>query len=340
MHAENELVVTLRAALGSQRKALTVIGLSRGTWHYRHNPRPPVAKPIPQSERAYPSRISDVDRAQIGTQIRSAWVRGHSVDHAFAQAWDAGVMLASRRSWWRIAVDLEQQDRPHVPPRSGTRAPRPTPIVTATAPHQAWSWDITELHTPWRGITLKAYKITDIFSRQIVGWRVEDREVDALAVEMFREAINMHGAPQVVHADSGSAMRSSVLRDALGDYDVTLSHNRPYVSNDNPFSEAGFRTMKYRPGYPGVFTDLDHARDYLQHYVDWYNTEHRHSGIALFTPQQVATGTWQHIWQTRDRAQQAYYHKHPERFRARPRTPQPSPLVGINLPKQEQPQAA
>lgn len=312
-------------------------GVPRSTWHYRGNPRPVVADPVPQVERAYASRINAADRARITERILAAWAQENSVDHAFAAAWDAGVMLASRRTWWRIAAEVEQQMlRPKVPTRKTKAVPRSAPVLKATCPGQVWSWDITDLYSPWRGKVFKAYKITDIFSRQIVGWRVEDREVDHLAVEMFQDAIAAHGAPQVVHADSGAAMRSTALRDYLQDEQgVALSHNRPYVSNDNPFSEAGFRTMKYRPGYPKVFTDLDHARGYLSDYVDWYNHHHKHSGIALFSPAQVHDGSWRELWQQRDQALQAYHARHPERFRGRPTTPAPAGAVGINLPKKQ-----
>lgn len=246
-------------------------------------------------------------------------------------------MLGSRRSWWRVAADLQQELRPKVPHKKDKRAPRPAPVVTATGPNQAWSWDITDLLTPWRGISFKAYKITDIFSREIVGWRVEKREADHLAVEMFADALAARSAPKVVHADSGPAMKSNALAEYLGDRKIDLSHNRPYVSNDNPFSEAGFRTMKYRPGYPKVFEDLEAARNYLTTYVNWYNNEHKHSGIALFSPTQVGNGTWKTAWTARDRALQRYYELHPERFHARPHTPRPAEKVGINLPDEKEP---
>lgn len=319
--------------LGSQRKALAVAGLSRSAWHYRHHHRPPRAEPIPHSQRDYPSKLSRGEREAIEERILAGWSQGESVDHSFASAWDEGVMLGSRRSWWRIARELEDQTlRPKIPTHTGQKTPRPVPVVTATAPGQAWSWDITDLFSPWRGIVFKAYKITDIYSRQTVGWRVEEREADRLAVEMFAAAIVEHGAPEVVHADSGAAMRSNALRAALTEHGVRLSHNRPYVSNDNPFSEAGFRTMKYRPSYPRIFQTLQAARAYLTDYVKWYNTEHKHSGIALFTPSQVADGSWEQVWHIRDQALQDYYQRHRHRFRTRPRTPKPADLVGINLP--------
>ena len=315
-----------------------MIELSRSTWHYRWHPRPPVADPIPQKDRAYPSRIGAVDRIVIEAEIVSGWLAGKSVDQSFAEMWDAGVLLASRRSWWRIAATIDDQSaRPLAPTRAKNTTPRTAPVLKATGPQHIWSWDITDLRTPWRGMAFKAYVIIDIYSRKIVGWRVEDRECDDLAVEMFQTAFATHGTPQVVHADSGPAMRSTVLADLLEDTGVGRTHNRPHVSNDNPFSESEFRTMKYRPNYPGTFDDIDAARAWVAAYVARYNTEHRHSGIALFTPDEVHTGAWRRRWDHRDAALQAYYNAHPERFRARPHTKAPSPVVGINLPAENNP---
>ncbi len=315
-----------------------MIDLSRSTWHYRTNPRPPVSDPLPQKHRAYPSRIDEADRAVIRDKILAGWEAGSSVDHAFAASWDEGVMLASRRSWWRIAAAIEDQSaRPVAPTRSTSKTPRQATVLKATGPQQIWSWDITDLRSPWRGVAFKAYSILDIYSRKIVGWRVEERECDDLAVDMFEAAFAGHGLPAVVHADSGPAMRSTVLKDLLAGLKIGQTHNRPRVSNDNPFSESEFRTMKYRPNYPGVFTDLDSARAWVSAYVSWYNQHHRHSGVELFTPDSVHDGTWAQLWDRRDTALQAYYDAHPERFRNRPRTKSPSPVVGINLPTENDP---
>lgn len=330
-------MVALATHSGSQRAALELIGLSRSSWHYRHNPRPRVENPVHQANRAYESRISIHERDQIEAHIREGWTQGLSVDHSFTVAWDNGTMLASARTWWRIANEIEdQQLRPVIPTRAGKRAPRQKPVLKATGPGQVWSWDITDLYAPWVGKTFKAYKIIDIFSRKVVGHCVHEREADHLAVALFRDTIAVHGAPDIVHADSGPAMISHALKDYLTAEGVELTHNRPYVSNDNPFSEASFRTMKYRPGYPGVFNDLDAARAYVDEYVRWYNTEHRHSGIALFTPAQVHDGTWVETWQVRDDALQAYHLAHPERFHRPPVTKMPAAVVGINLPKTPQ----
>jgi putative transposase len=249
-------------------------------------------------------------------------------------------MLASRRSWWRIAARIQDQTaRPIVPTRRGSATvPREAPVLIATDPNQVWSWDITDLRTPWRGCAFKAYSIIDIFSRKLVRHRVEEREVDDLAVEMFEEAFAEHGKPIAVHADSGAAMRSNAMKDLLHDAGVARTHNRPRVSNDNPFSESEFRTMKYRPNYPGTFSTLEDARAHVAEYSAWYNANHKHSGIALFSPDEVHDGSWPDRWQQRDTAQQAYYDQHPERFRRRPTTPAPAGLVGINhKPKPAEP---
>ncbi len=308
--------------------------MSRSTWHYRNKPRARVDNPVSQKDRAYRSRIEKAERVVIAGKIMTGWVAGHSVDHTFASTWDEGIMLASRRSWWRIAADIiDQSARPVVPTRRSTTTPRMAPVLVATGPGQVWSWDITDLRSPWRGIAFKAYSIIDIFSRKLVGCRVEDREVDTLAVEMFQDAFAEHGLPQFVHADSGPAMRSTMLKDLLHDSGVAQTHNRPRVSNDNPFSESEFRTMKYRPNYPGAFQTLEQARAYVDSYVPWYNQNHKHSGIALFSPNEVHDGSWRTLWKHRDTTQQAYYAAHPERFRNRPTTPTPSDIVGINRPE-------
>ncbi|WP_156165208.1 DDE-type integrase/transposase/recombinase [Demequina silvatica] len=269
----------------------------------------------------------------IEDEIQTAWMAGHSVDFAFASTWDKGIMLASRRSWWRIAKTMaDQSARPKAPTRRQSREPRTAPVHCATGPGQVWSWDITDLRSPWRGVTYKAYSIIDIYSRKIVGYRVEVREADHLAVEMFDQAIATFGAPDFVHADSGPAMRSNLLADFLHGHDVAMTHNRPRVSNDNPYSESEFRTMKYRPNYPGTFTSIDDARAYMNWYVPWYNGRHKHSGIALFSPDEVHDGSWRERWIARDRTLQAYRDANPERFHGRPRTPAPASLVGINFP--------
>jgi transposase InsO family protein len=206
-----------------------------------------MVDPVPQHRREYRSRISPFQRAQIETRIQAAWQAGNSVDHAFASAWDEGLMFASRRSWWRIGAHvIDQSARPVVPTRRRGRVPREAPVLRAFGPNEVWSWDITDLRSPWRGQSFKAYSIIDIYSRKLVGWRVEQRESDHLAVEMFATAIATHGAPVFVHADSGPAMRSSLLADFLHENAITQSHNRPHVSNDNPVNAGWILTPSCR----------------------------------------------------------------------------------------------
>lgn len=330
--AENLLVTELTASTGSQRAALRMIGLSRSSWHYRTRPRERTGVLVPHPERAYPNRIDDEVAAEIAAKIQAAWEAGLSVDHAFAAAWDQGYMRASIRSWWRIAERIEQDKRPRRPARRRGRSNRQVPVLRAEESNQVWSWDITELPAPWRGMSFKLYKITDIFSRKIVGYRVEQRECNQLAVDMFEDAFLAEGGPPLyVHADSGAAMRSKAMESLLDGYGITETHNRPYVSNDNPFSESGFRTIKYRPDYPGTFETIEEARAWIDAYVIWYNTEHHHSGISLFTPQQVHNGSWHSVRDHRQDALDAYYAQHPERFNTRPLAKAPANIVGINM---------
>lgn len=130
-------------------------------------------------------------------------------------------------------------------------------------------------------------------------------------------------------------MKSNAVKNALESHGVQLSHNRPYVSKDNPFSESGFRTMKYRPGYPEVFATLEDARTYLVQYVPWYNRQHKHSGIDLFAPAQVHDGSWEQVWQVRQQALEDYHRRHPARFHRHPVTPVPAGIVGISLPSED-----
>lgn len=317
--------------LGSLRKALELVDLSRSTWHYRHHPRTTVSSPVHQADRAYESRIDLFDRAVIAVLIQVAWAAGKSVDYAFATAWDAGIMIAQRRSWWRIAAGLDQAHRPVAPTKgTGTSKKRATPVVVAKAPGEVWSWDITDLKSPYTGKSFKAYSVIDIYSRMIIAWRVEEREDQDLVNEMFTQAVEAYGPPKVVHSDNGAVMKSNDLKTLPGWKGIEMSHNRPYVSNDNPYSESEFRTMKYRPNYPGVFDSVEAARAFLRSCVPWYNTCHKHSGIELFSPQDVFDGTWKAKHKVRDKALQRYFARYPERFRGRPKTRKPADVVGIN----------
>lgn len=315
----------------SQRETLATLGISRSTWHYRHKPRSRVAEPIPQSQRHQPHALSAGETAVITGHVHDAWKDGNSVDFAFAAAWDLGVMVGSRRSWWRIAAALEQSLRPVAPHRK-KNGPRVKPVLLATRPNQVWSWDITDFKGLYRGHVFKVYSIMDIFSRKIVGGRVEMREADVMAAEMFEAAFISEGAkPEWAHADSGSSMKSDAVREVYDKHGIGESHSRPMVSNDNPYSESEFRTLKSRQHFPGMFESLEQAREYVTNYIDWYNNHHRHSGINLYTPQQVHDGSWQVAHIRRQESVDAYYELNPGRFRGNAPTVKPAPSwSGIN----------
>lgn len=196
-----------------------------------------------------------------------------------------------------------------------------------------WTWDITKLATTEKGVFLRAYVIHDLFSPYVVGWLVAPRECNHLAATLFAEAIVCHGVEPglIVHADRGSAMKSDTRAQLLADLGASRSFSRPRVSNDNAFTEAHFKTLKYQPDYPGRFSSISHARAWLQEFFGWYNDEHHHTGLALFTAADVFHGRIDEVAATRQRALDAAYGAHPERFPHGPPTVRHPPAkVEIN----------
>lgn len=296
-----------------------------------------MSEPIPQASRQYPNQLSNRERELIRERIQHGWDRNHSVDESFHEGLEQGWMLGSRSTWWRIAARMEQEQRPTVltKPQSKKRT-RTMPVLVAHGRREVLSWDITDLRGPYSHQCFKAFSVIDIFTREIVGYSVQERESARAAVEMFTDVFARDGAPRVVHADNGASMTSDLLGDLFESRGVLKTHNRPYVSNDNPYSESEFRTMKYRPEYPGHFASLEQARTFMDKYVHWYNNEHHHSGLAYFTPAQIGDGSWEQAWAQRDEAVQEYYEQHPERFtRGQPTVAVPSTVVGINHTNQQ-----
>jgi putative transposase len=207
------------------------------------------------------------------------------------------------------------------------------PSLTATAPNQVWTWDITKMATKQRGVFLHAYVIIDLFSRFVVGWLLADKECKHLAATLFAESIARHCIEPglVVHSDRGAAMKSDTVAQLLADLGASRSFSRPRVSDDNPFSEAQFKTLKYQPDYPDRFDGVDHGRGWLQDFFGWHNDEHHHSGLALFTPADVFYGRVEIVAATRQRALDAAYAAHPERFpNGAPTVRRPPAKVEIN----------
>lgn len=325
------LVGALLAAGLSQRTALSLVGMARSTWHYRDNPRPRVTAPLPHTQRRALSWLTDDEQALIIGRLEDGFAQGWSVYQTFYEALDAGHPIASLSSWHRIARAHLAAQRPVRRTRKHRATAMPSLIVDG--PMQAWSWDITHLKGPYVRGTYQLYVVLDVFSRMIVTWRLETREDDELAREMFQAAFTRHGArPRIVHSDGGPAMTSNTLTGLFGELGIEVSRNRPRVSNDNPYSEALFKTAKYAPTYPAFFTDIEHARTWVTTFVAWYNHQHHHSGLEGHAPADVHNGAWTERHHQRVITMDRLYAKHPERFRSRPTVKTPMAQVAINHP--------
>ncbi|MGH2880468.1 MAG: transposase, partial [Solirubrobacteraceae bacterium] len=222
--------------------------------------------------------------------------------------------------------------------RNQIRHPRyVAPELMAQKPNQLWSWDITKLKTFVKSQYLHLYVILDVYSRYVVGWMVAEREAGELAKALIDDTCERQAIQPgelTFHADNGSAMISQPVAFLLASLGITKSHSRPYVSDDNPFSEAHFKTLKYRPDFPERFASLEHARAFLRDFFAWYNTQHRHDALALLTPYDVHHGLVQERLAQRRRVLDAAYAAHPERFvRNPPSPPAPPDTVWINPPK-------
>ena len=213
------------------------------------------------------------------------------------------------------------------------------PELLATDPNQVWSWDITKLKGPAKWTCFHLYVILDIFSRYVVGWMVAERESAELAEELIAQTVARQDIARgtlTLHADRGASMRSKPVASLLVDLDIAKSHSRPHVSDDNPYSESQFKTMKYRPDFPARFGSIADARAHCQHFFAWYNTEHRHSGIGYMTPGSVHYGYAHAARATRQEALHVAFEANPKRFKGRRPTPTELPTaVWINPPSKE-----
>jgi len=252
---------------------------------------------------------------------------------------DEGTYLCSERTMYRIL--RAARIAPLVARRPGRTPERSKPVLVARKPNEVWSWDITMLRGPRRGIHYALYVILDLFSRYVVGWTVAQREMGYLARQLIDDACarqRIRPNRLVLHSDRGTPMRSQSVADLLAALGVTRSLGRPRVSNDNPFSEAQFATLKGHADFPGRFASMDDAKAFCQRFFRWYNHEHRHGGIAMLTPGIVHRGEANKALRRRAVILDEAYRKHPERFVRRP--PKPKPLheeVGINwLPEADQ----
>jgi len=253
----------------------------------------------------------------------------------FATLLDEGCYLCSERTMYRIlAANQEARER-----RDLLRHPSyAVPELMATGPNELWSWDITKLKGPAKWVYFYLYVILDVFSRFVVGWMVAHRESAALAERLIEASCRRQGIGRgqlTLHADRGSSMRSKTVALLLSDLGVTKTHSRPYTSTDNPFSEAQFKTMKYRPGFPDRFGCIQHSRGFCGPFFGWYNHHHRHGSLGLLTPYDVHYGLAEQRLAERARVLLDAYAAHPERFPNGVPTPGLLPeAVWINKPKE------
>ena len=251
----------------------------------------------------------------------------------YAQLLDEKNYICSIRTMYRI---LEKEGEIKERRNQLVRPHYTKPELLAKAPNEVWSWDITKLKGPVKWTYYYLYVILDIFSRYVVGWMVAHRELSSLARKLIEETIKKQSVQPgqlLIHADRGSSMTSKPVAFLLADLGVTKSHSRPSVSNDNPYSESQFKTMKYRPEFPDRFGSIEDARAFAQTFFPWYNTEHYHSGLALLTPEDVHYGRATSIIEARKEVLMVAYEKHPERFRGRIPKPMMLPdAVWINRP--------
>jgi len=309
------------------RRACHAVGLSPATAYRHSQPRPLVRKERPPSHR----RIPDPERAEIMAVLDSDEFIDQPPREVYAALLTAGIYLCHWSTMYRIL-----RERGPVKDRRNRREPQryAVPRLVAAAPNQVWTWDISKLATHERGVFLNLYVVLDLFSRYVVAWMVASRENSALAKQLLAEAVSRYDIEPgklSVHQDRGAPMTSHGFADLLAELGVERSYSRPRVSNDNPFSESAFHTVKQQPDYPGRFRDATHARQWCGDFFAWYNDAHHHDGLALFTPADVFFGRVDEIAARREAALLAAYADHPERFvRGTPRVKRPPERVFIN----------
>jgi len=310
--------------------ACRALGVPRSTlYHARKPPTELAPRPTP------PRAMSAEEKAEVRDVLNSERFWDCAPREVYAVLLDEGVYYCYWRTMYRILAEYSEVCER----RNQRRHPSSTrPELRATGPNQLWSWDITYLKG-MKGVVYYLYMIIDVYSRYIVGWLISNREAAELAEQLIAATCAKEGIESerlTLHADRGSAMRSKTVAQLLVALGVSKSHSRPRTPTDNPYSEAQFKTMKYRPDYPKEFSTMKQARSWVREFVQWYNQEHHHTGLALMTPAVVHHGQVEQVVQQRQQVLDAAYAAHPERFvRGKPTQPKLPEVVWINEPKSE-----
>ena len=321
-------VTKMAPRLGVARTC-AALALPRATYYRGQQPRP-EPKPRPAPVRALPPE----EREQVLAALHEPRFVDLAPAEVYATLLDEGRYLCSERTYYRVlAENAEVRER-----RDQLRHPHyAAPELLASRPNELWSWDTTKLLGPTKWTYYYLYVVLDVFSRYTVGWMLAQRESARLAEKLIAESCERQGiAPGqlTVHADRGAAMTSKPVALLLADLGVTKSHSRPHVSNDNPFSESQFKTLKYRPDFPDRFGSLEHGRSFCGDFFPWYNTEHHHVGLGLFTPHDVHYGLAEGKRDKRAHVLAEAFARNPERFPNGRPSPRPLPTaVWINPPK-------
>jgi putative transposase len=308
--------------------ACRALGVPRSSFYRARQPRRDP-KPRPTPGRA----LQPKEKEHVLQVLNSEPFQDSAPREVYAKLLDQDTYLCSWRTMYRILNEsqlvCERRNQLRHPPYS-------KPELLATAPNQLWSWDITKLRGPVKWTYYYLYVILDVYSRYVPGWLIAECESAHLAKQLIAETCAKQGivpGQLTLHADRGSAMKSRSVALLLADLGVTKTHSRPYVSDDNPYSEAQFKTMKYRPAYPERFGSIQDARAWARPFFHWYNHEHHHSGLALLTPATVHYGQAQAVLERRQETLRAAYVAHPERFvRGVPKPPSLPTEVWINKP--------
>lgn len=312
--------------------ACDALNVARATFYRRKQPK---ASDGPKTPRKSHRALSEEERAEVLEVLNSERFADKAPYEVFATLLDEQRYLCSVRTMYRL-LNAEDQVRER---RNQLRHPTyAKPELLATGPNQVWSWDITKLRGPEKWTYYHLYVIIDIYSRYVVGWMLAEKESASLAKRLIAETIGKEEltAEQreqlTLHADRGTSMKSKLVAQLLADLGVTKTHSRPHTSNDNPYSESQFKTLKYRPDFPGRFGSLEDGRSFCRAFFPWYNNEHRHHGIALLTPLQVHQGLADTILTKRQMALDAAFEANPHRFPKRPVVPKLRRRVWINPP--------
>lgn len=330
--------VSAHAEAVTVKRACAAFGVNERSYRHRRQRddgrlqvRPPT---LPKPRAPHPAALSFSEKEQI----LAALCEPRFVDLAPAQVYstllDEGVYLCSERQMYRVLAErgLIRERRRGGHQHAGIYG---VPRLEAAAPNQVWTWDITALRGPTKGVKYFLYTIIDIYSRAVVGWTVHDVESAKHARRLIRETCRRHSVDRdrlVIHADRGSPMISGTVAELLNELGVGKSHSRPRVSNDNPFIESHFKTLKYRPNYPDRFDSIRHARSWCRTFFRWYNDVHYHSGIGYLRPADLHTGNHTVIIEHRQSTLDAAAAAHPERF-TKPPTPNKVPTKAwINKP--------